>query len=341
MLEEKVHIAFRDLKDIIKSLKMTSFAQVEPDALTRITSMIKSLPEPETLDRIAGSDPKIITSIQKDVGGIMRLIELYSRRDKGQKDRYRVKTNGLVPRYKVLDGRPEMTTKADMIRNLVKISSVADNKGNGVIAGNLIKCAKKIQNDEASIYDIEAVVMSLKEAGFESEAQLIKEAGIWDGIKDVGKWVGKGVGQAAKQVGQAAQQAGQWAGQKYQAGKEVFQIGNYNGSLNKINEQIKKTLEGVVKAYGAAQDPTRKQSLGNITTMLQNMLTVGSQVYNLIMEEDKVEQASQNIQGEQASKAPVENPTEVLPPTQQNANTGMVPSVNWMSPTSTGSSRSR
>jgi hypothetical protein len=133
--------SIEELKDIIKGLRMSTFSFVECGAIDEVNHMIQALPVPEELDRL--TLPMAIKKIREDVGKIMRVIELYGKRDKEYKIRYKSRT-GLPPRYKVLEWRSAMK-KSEFVKEMIKVSSVADDKGNAEVATKLILFAKNVQ----------------------------------------------------------------------------------------------------------------------------------------------------------------------------------------------------
>ena len=171
--EATFEVTLQNLRAIIHGLKMASFSFVEEKALSEINSMIKSLPGPETINTL---DPGDVKSLQNSVGKIMRLVELYGKRDMEYKTRYKSRT-GLPPRYKVLDWRCAMEQKArDITRNMIKTSAVADELGYGDIADRLIRCAKKVQSNEVSPVDLAKITAdTLDRIGFSEEALQIRK----------------------------------------------------------------------------------------------------------------------------------------------------------------------
>ena len=105
-IDNKIDLTLDELKTIIHGLRMSTLSFVEDNALDEIKAMIKALPLPEAIDKLV-TIPMGIKGIQRDVGNIMRLIELYGKRDIEFKTRYKSRT-GLPPRYKVLDWRSKM-----------------------------------------------------------------------------------------------------------------------------------------------------------------------------------------------------------------------------------------
>lgn len=201
----------QDLRAIIHSLKMAGLGFVDSEALGAIESRIKTLPGAEEINRIA--ENKIaIDALRKEIGQIMSLIEIYGNRDPEFKARYKSRT-GLPPRYKVLEWRSAMNhKKRDFVREMVKASAAIDDKGNGKIAGDLIRYAKRIQNDELVKEDVDRVIGELRKAGFEQEAVLLKEAAFpwWEQAKGFIGGLGKGVGGVLQKAWQGGKQGSLW-----------------------------------------------------------------------------------------------------------------------------------
>jgi len=171
---DTIDITLQDLRAIIHGLKMAPLGFIDDGAVDEINAMIKALPGPETINSL---DPMEIKGLQSSVGGIMELIEMYGKRDKEYKTRYKSRT-GLPPRYKVLEWRCPMEQKSrDIARNLVKMSAVADGQGYSDVAGDLIKCAKKMGTEELPLKEVVgSIVNVLQKEGFSKESSMLKEA---------------------------------------------------------------------------------------------------------------------------------------------------------------------
>jgi len=160
------------LGDIIKGLKLDDFAYVEPDALTIIKSMIKNLPERESLEQYALT-PHNIENIQKDIGKIMRLIEIYGKRDLEYKTRYRAKTE-LDPRYKVLDNNTQKAANK-VAKGLIRVSAILDNDDQ--ISSELIRCAMKAYVGGLTELDMADTTANIFEKiGFNEQAKIVRNA---------------------------------------------------------------------------------------------------------------------------------------------------------------------
>ena len=274
--------SIEELKDIIKGLRMSTFSFVDPNAIDEINHMIQTLPVPEELDRL--TLPMAIKKIRKDVGNIMRIIELYGKRDKEYKIRYKSRT-GLPPRYKVLEWRSAMK-KSEFLKEMVKVSSVADDKGNADIAGKLILFAKKVQEGNVEEQEVDDTIIMLKAAGFDKEAQMIREAGwmsnMWQGVKNVGKSIAQDVGQTAQNVGQAAKEYGQKQVGRYQEGVEQGLITEVTKDLGNIAQTIQATqkkLDQISKV-----DPKLAEQMNQIANQLKYMYGIATNAYEVIDE---------------------------------------------------------
>ena len=171
--KDSFEVTLQDIRAIIHGLRMATFSFVEEQALTEIKSMIKALPGPEDLN---GLEPGQLKLIQSDVGNIMRLIEIYGKRDMEYKTRYKSRT-GLPPRYKVLDWRVDMDKAAkDVTRSMVKTSAIADELGYSSISDRLIRCAKKVQSNELDEFELAKITAeTLDKIGLVKEASEIRK----------------------------------------------------------------------------------------------------------------------------------------------------------------------
>lgn len=191
-LENTVDVTLQDLRAIIHGLKMASLSFVEPEALDEIEAMIKSLPGAEELNQYA-MDPPSLKQLQAQIGGIMRIIELYSKRDSEYKTRYKSRT-GLPPRYPVLEWRDQMPIAASkinkmeiknsLVKNLIKLSQDVDNEGASFasFACDLLACAKDIRNsNNIPVKNLHIVTKAfvkkagLYQAGLRKEAQALTD----------------------------------------------------------------------------------------------------------------------------------------------------------------------
>lgn len=296
-------LSLQDLRTIIHGLKMAGLSFIEEDAKEVINQKIAALPSTEQLLSITEKHDSL-KMLTQQVGEIMRLIELYGKKDGEYKVRFKSK-KGLPPRYKVLDWRKNMQEmdKAAAVKSFVKLSAAIDDKGQGELASKLIVCAKHISDGTINDKEIESVKLSMLNAGFN------KEAGIFDTFKGIGN-MGKGVADWAKGVGQS--------------GKEMFQIGKYKSVLEDINNRINKIIPDVQKAYTGAKDSKRAAQLNSIYTKLSNMAIVGKEVYNLIMSEEQVAEpaATQPAQAPQTQQ-PTQTPPAVQPQTNAVDLTGV------------------
>jgi len=256
-------ISIEELKKIIHGLRMSQFNYVEDNIRDEVQHMIQSLPSPEELDKV--DKPNIIKNVKIDIGKIMRIIELYGKRDGEFKARYKSRT-GLPPRYKVLEWRGNMNmNKAEFVKEMVKISAMADNKGNGEVAGRLIRFAKNVQSEKVQQKEAEDIIKMLKEAGFDKEAGWMNN--VWQGVKNVGKGIAKDVGGfLGKQVG------------RYQEGVSTGKIEEVKNDM----ANVVKLLESVNGKAQSLNDP----SLDAVKKQIQYMYGIATNAYQVIDEEE-------------------------------------------------------
>jgi len=159
-----------ELRKIVLGLKMSGLAYVEQNALDDIGLRIKGLPSPEALSEF-GNNPRSIENLKNEVGYIMEMIDAYSSRGPEFKVRHKSLT-GLPPRYNVLEWRGQMAQEAKAFtKELIKMSSVVDEKGHGRVAGNLIKCAKNLRDGEVYSKDLDVISKDLSKLGFHKESK--------------------------------------------------------------------------------------------------------------------------------------------------------------------------
>ena len=257
VIENKTQLTIDDLKTIIHGIRMASFSFVEDDAMVEINAMIKALPLPEEIDKMAAS-PGAIKNLQEAIGNIMKLVETYGKRDVEYKVRYRSRTN-LPPRYKVLEWRDNMRTDAvSATKELVRLSSLAEEKGYGEESSKLLKCAKKIIVNQAEEKDVEEVVASLKNIGLEKEAQA------WQKMKGFFGGLGQGVKGALTNIWQSGQAGGMEA--EYQA--LYNQLDAFKKKIDKyikqpgLSEQVKQRVQALAEAITYSGDQISKAAEG-------------------------------------------------------------------------------
>ena len=169
-----------ELHGIITGLKLSesSFSSVmEPEAYDVVRQMIKDLPGPEKLYALTGT-PEAITYIKDQIGEIMTIINDYGTRTVEYRERHKSK-KGLPPRYPVVEMRP-MQNAAKTIKAFVKVSEIADNKGNSKIASSMIQYARQ---KELSFDDICKMHKELEKYGMTDEIEILRQAGLWDKLK--------------------------------------------------------------------------------------------------------------------------------------------------------------
>jgi hypothetical protein len=198
-LEESTDVTLQDLRAIIHGLRMANLSFVEQDALDEIEAMIKELPHPEDLAQMADS-PSMLKKLKEHIGGIMRLIETYSKRDTEYKARYKSRT-GLPPRYKVLEWRSAMSNRElrnAIVKGLISLSAAVDEDGHGKYASVLLSCAKKVRDNELPVEELHAgtvefLTASLSSGGLRKEAQALTDIDVSledvrNGLTQVGGW---------------------------------------------------------------------------------------------------------------------------------------------------------
>jgi len=169
-LENKKELSLQDLRVIIRSLKMSGFSFVEPEALDQINFLIKNLPGPEQLNKI-GSDPRETSRVKQQVGEIMKLIDIYGVKNFEYKTRYKAIKN-LPPRYKVVDW--DKTKKAS-INGLIRVSAVLEAKGKNKISERVMLLAEKIRSSDMGEEDIIKLANELSDGGFGIESFILKK----------------------------------------------------------------------------------------------------------------------------------------------------------------------
>ena len=235
-------VTLQDLRAIIHGLKMFSLSFVEEKALTEINSMIKALPSPETINTLRPGDVK---SLQNNVGQIMRLIEIYGKRDMELKTRYKART-GLPPRYKVLDWRVNMEQKArDITRSMIKTSAAVDDLGYGDIADRFIKCAKKVEANEINEFELAKITAdTLDRIGFTKEASSLRKVAqtMEIGMEDVTQGIEE-IYKVVHNVMQAIQRKTDSVMNVPTAQKAVKLMGTLWGQLDQFRNALVKPVE--------------------------------------------------------------------------------------------------
>jgi len=178
---EKAKANMTEVRAIGLALEMANLSFIEEDAATEIKMLIKNLPSAEKINDLSGV-PEGLKDVRETIGYIMSLIDVYDKRGKEYVTRHKA-TKHLPPRYDVASSR-------SLVKELVRISSVADDNGDSNVAKQSIKCAKAIRSEEIKEQDIFELVSLLKKAGYEKESNFVKEAGIWGEIKDVANYAG-------------------------------------------------------------------------------------------------------------------------------------------------------
>ena len=280
MPHPNTELTVQEMKTIIHALRMSTLSFVEENAINEIQSMIKALPLPEEIDRISVHTPLSIKKLQKDIGNIMRLIELYGKRDLEFKTRY-ISRTGLPPRYRVLDWRKKQMrpeVKAS-IKEMVKISSDIDNKGYGEISGHINKFASKIIQNQFDDAEYEKISSSLKNAGLEKEAQF------WAGVKGF--------------MGGAGQKAGDVLKGIWQSGV----AGSLSSKYDVIYKQIVDFKASVDALAAKAVDPNIRQQMQELSKNIEIGATqINQGVQKAKSREQKVERKKPHLDNKQHNR---------------------------------------
>ena len=289
-IDDIKQITASDLRVIVLALKLEEFNIDDERAKNDVYDRIKRLPSPETINLMA-SNKEAIHGLQTAIGHILEMVDKFSARDEDYKVRYKARTS-LDPRYKVLEykriiAKKEIKMKKEaggLVRELVRVSSDLDKSGHGKLSGDLIAIAKSVKDETANedtIQKFNGAVESLNLAGFASEAEaLLKQAGFWSGVGNVAKGIGQGVQQGVQNAVDTVKGVGQGI-------KEQYQLGNLAGTFDKVNKELATAVDYATKAYSSIQDAGKRQQASEILTMLQNMQTMGTQVYRISMEDSE------------------------------------------------------
>ena len=258
---DELAVAMQNLRAVIHSLRMNNLAFVDSEALDEIRSMIKSLPAPEELNGLATS-PESIKKVQENVGGILRLIELYSRRDGEYKTRYKSRT-GLPPRYKVMEWRETMSNRNTLVKDLVRLSGEVDAEGFSKFAASLLSCAKEVKGGKLPVEELlEASDSFLRKANVQS--RFIKIAQGLPALRDPGLGgIRKGLEQIQIMFSQIQQ-----------AFTDKLQYLNKSPKTQKFIQQLGKIWQGVAqleKATGQQIDALQ-QPMAQIEEAMEQTL---------------------------------------------------------------------
>ena len=251
----------QDLRVIIHSLKMNGLTNIEPGAIDEIRNRIYKLPSAEAINDLALNSVSI-DDVREEIGLIIHLMEAYGKNDSEYKARYKSRT-GLPPRYKVLEWRNNMKSEAkQVIKEMIKTSAIVDEKGNGKLAGDLIKLAKQIKAEEIDEKSFNQIIENLKLAGFEAEAKLLKTAALpwmqglqggWQGVKDVARG-------------------------GFKALKEKFNVAKYKGIMDGIISNFNVVIPEVSTALAGVTSTDAKKSLTTILNQMKNMKMMANQI---------------------------------------------------------------
>lgn len=168
-MNEKV----KNILNIINSLKVASWSNLDIDAQNLVRNKIKNLPNSEDFIRLA-EDSISLKNIRKEIGNILSLVEEYS--SNGLQFESRFKANkGIDPRYQVLK-RSSSMNKKDLITKLASISRDLDIAGHGSTAEEFLVFAEKLDKGEAGLDEFNTIKIASDAEDF------VKEAGMWGDI---------------------------------------------------------------------------------------------------------------------------------------------------------------
>jgi len=251
----------QDLRAIVHALKMDGLSSVDPEALDNIKERIQGLPSAEAMSQVA-DNPLSLKSLREEIGAVFQLIETYGKRDPEFKARYKSRT-GLPPRYKVLEWRKAMKKEArQIVREVIKISAVVDDKGQGRLSADLIRCAKQIQSEEMKEKDFNILLDNLRSAGLEAEANLLKEAAF--------PWV-----QNLQDAWSAGKETLKDKGSGFE---ERFNVLEYERRFKGIERELGEMIPEVRAAYIGAKDPDRSEKLRSVFQKMQNMKMIVDEI---------------------------------------------------------------
>ena len=166
-MENNQLINAAELRIIILGLKMAEFSFIDDEkTCDKVKFMIEELPSAEKLNECL-EKPGELEKIREKVGCVMSIIENAGRKDETFKAHYEAKKQ-IPPRYQVLKWRSAMNK--DLVKGLIRISSVADEKERFEIADKSIVLAKKMVDNKINSKDILNLISECKTAGLEKEA---------------------------------------------------------------------------------------------------------------------------------------------------------------------------
>jgi hypothetical protein len=233
-----------ELRNIILGLKMSNFSFIEDEKLCdQINYMIEQLPSPELLNGYIEKKGEL-GRIRENVGYIMSCIEKGGRKDEAFKSLYEAKKN-IPPRYQVLKWRSAMNK--ELVKGLVRISSVADENKSFEIAEKSIILAKKAVNDEISNTIVADLISDCKKGGLEKEANWLQDQ--WDKLtNNPGRTIQRNMDK-----------------QKHQEQKSIQQQNtttlNSLVHLSKMFENNEYDTASISQLINSIQDPTVKAQL--------------------------------------------------------------------------------
>ena len=297
---ELTKMEMADVRAIVHALKMATLSYVEEEALTEIKQLIESLPSAERINQLA-STPEGLKDVREKIGYILNLIDTYGKRGAEFKARYKAKTK-LPPRYKVMEWRSAMKKEAmGFIKELIRISSEADDKGDFKVATKLITCAKAVRSEDIKEEDIVELIDVLKSAGYDKESLFIKEAqvgsylkGLWQGVKDVGGNIASALLDPAR-------------------------LQKTRAKLDQVIKSIQPELQYVNQVIPKTKNPQMLAQMQSIQQALGQMSQLGQQAVSSLdqAQQSVAQQPTQQAQQPQAQQAQ-QTQTEQAGQTSQN-----------------------
>ena len=136
----------------------------------------------------------------------------------------------------------------NLIKELVRISSVADEQGKFDVADKLVKCAKKVHNKTVLEQDLIDAICGMERSGFSDEAKMIREAYSWEEFKGNVRGLGRGLGKIKTE---------------WQVGGLTEKFKNLVGGV----ESFKGYLDTLSKELG--RNPALKKSIDDLNSSIQ------------------------------------------------------------------------
>jgi hypothetical protein len=330
-IDNKVDLTREEIKTIVHGLRMSTLSFVEDNAVDEIEAMIKALPLPEEIDKMES-----IKDLQANVGKIMRIIEIYSKRDMEYKTRYKSRT-GLPPRYKVLDWstkKMEPNVKASLVQGLIKISEETEKEGKILLSKGFIDCARKVAQDKYFLGDLYFLTKeALKiDNGLRKEAQALTDinldfSDITNGLQNVSGWL--------KAVQSYILAKHEYLSKHPKTQVFLKQLGNIWKQVGELSESTDKQISTIKQTTQDVQNTMEKD-------LVPKSIMVGNQAVKINWEDDPTEpgyqravidfngkkyEVQEDQNGKRSLKEIVVTPTATTSQTMKTQETS-APSVN-------------